>query len=88
MENTILLPSLPPILTTTNNNNNKLKKGTKVEVTKGDMKKPSIKTQTYNKVFVPDLQSLTYDAAISWLLFLALNPFTGWFWAPLVFNWA
>ena len=52
------------------------------------MKKPSIKTQTYNKVFVPDLQSLTYDAAISWLLFLALNPFTGWLWAPLVFNWS
>lgn len=89
MENNILLPSLPSIPTTTNNNNKKLKKRTQVEVTKGDMNKPSIKKiQTYNKVFVPDLQSLTYDAAIAWLLFLALNPFTGWFWAPLVFNWA
>jgi hypothetical protein len=43
------------------------------------MNKPDISTQTYNKVFIPDLRSLTYDAAIAWLLFLALNPFTGCF---------
>ena len=52
------------------------------------MNKPDISTQTYNKVFIPDLRSLAYDAAIAWLLFLALNPFTGWFWAPLVFYWS
>ncbi|HEX6027764.1 MAG TPA: hypothetical protein VFY64_01875 [Nitrososphaeraceae archaeon] len=37
------MPSLPSIPTTTNNNNKKLKKRTQVEVTKGDMNKPSIK---------------------------------------------
>lgn len=87
MEKNIVLPSLPQA-TTTNNNNKNLKKGTKVEEIKGDMNKPTISTQTYNKVFGPDLRSLTYDAAIAWLLFLALNPFTGWFWAPLVFYWS
>jgi hypothetical protein len=52
------------------------------------MNKPTISIQTYNKVFVPDLRSPIYDAAIARLLFLALNPFTGWFWAPLVFYWS
>jgi hypothetical protein len=61
MEKSILLPSLPPTTTTTTNNNNKkLKKGTKVEATKGDMNKPTRSTQTYNNVFVPDLRSLIY----------------------------
>jgi hypothetical protein len=85
MEKSVLLPSLS---STTTNNNKNLKKATKTEVPKVNMNKSAVKTQIYNSVFVPDLQSLTYDAAIAWLLFLALNPFTGWFWAPLVFNWA
>lgn len=85
MEKSVLLPSLS---STTTNNNKNLKIATKTEVPKVNMNKSAVKTQIYNSVFVPDLQSLTYDAAIAWLLFLALNPFTGWFWAPLVFNWA
>ena len=60
---------------------------TKAEIPIVNMNKPVVRTQIDN-IFFPDLQSLTYDAAIAWLLFLALNPFTGWFWAPLVFNWA
>jgi|tagenome__1003787_1003787.scaffolds.fasta_scaffold19951827_1 hypothetical protein len=53
-------------------------RATKAEIPKVNMNKPVVKTQIDN-IFFPDLQSLTYDAAIAWLLFLALNPFTRWF---------
>lgn len=89
MEKAILLPSSSPLPTKTDNNNNKkLKKEMNVEATKENINKPVIRTQTREKVFVPDLESLAYDAAIAWLLFLAFNPVSGWFWAPLVFNWS
>ena len=53
-------------------------RATKAEIPKVNMNKRVVKTQIDN-IFFPDLQSLTYDAAIAWLLFLVLNPFTRWF---------
>jgi hypothetical protein len=40
-------------------------RATKAEIPKVNMNKPVVKTQIDN-IFFPDLQSLTYDAAIAW----------------------
>ena len=61
----------------------KQKKKQQEEILHNTNKSSKIHMQPYE--FINNLLDVNYKLTVRWLLLLALNPFTAWFWSPLTY---
>jgi hypothetical protein len=59
------------------------KKQQQEEILHNTNKSSKIHMQPYE--FINNLLDVNYKLTVRWLLLLALNPFTAWFWSPLTY---